>query len=187
MDALLTTFVAAGLAEFGDKTQLLVIALAVRYGRPGAVIAGVALAAAANALLAAFGGVLIHDMITLRAVSLLVAVALLYAGLNGFARPRPPELRPWRTPVFVTAATTFLLAEFGDKSQLLTAALAAQYDAFLLAAAGAAGGVIAANLPGALLGARAGTLLPLRAIRYGVAACFLLASAVIAVNALRLI
>ena len=39
MDALLSAFVAAGLAEWGDKTQLLVVALAIRYRRPAPILA----------------------------------------------------------------------------------------------------------------------------------------------------
>jgi len=39
VESLLTTFVAAFLAEWGDKTQLLVIALAARFQRPAAVLA----------------------------------------------------------------------------------------------------------------------------------------------------
>ena len=84
MDALLTTFLAALLAEFGDKTQLLAVALAARYRKTSAVLGGIAVAALANNLLAAAGGMLINGMITLRAISLLVAVALVFAGIAAF-------------------------------------------------------------------------------------------------------
>ena len=188
MESLLTAFVGAGLADFGDKTQLLTIALAARYGRPLAVLAGVALAALANSLIAAAAGAMIHDLITLRAVSLFLAVALVHAGISGLARSKTPDAgQGWPTPAFVTAAACFFLLEFGDKTQFLTAAIAAQYDSFLLAALGATGGVIAANAPAALLGERTGALVPLRAIRMGASASFLVAGAIVAVNALRLV
>lgn len=187
METLLGAFMAAGLAEFGDKTQLLVIALMLRFGRPGAVLAGVSAGALANAAIAAAGGAMIHDMIMLRAASLLVALALLYAGIAGLIAARSPELRGWKLPAAAAAAIAFFLAEFGDKTQFLTLALAARYDAPLLAAAGATAGIIAANLPVLALGARARALLPLRAIRIGASVCFLLAGSIVAINALRLI
>jgi putative Ca2+/H+ antiporter (TMEM165/GDT1 family) len=188
VDVLLTTFLAALLAELGDKTQLLVIILAARFNKPGAVIAAVAVAALANGLIAAAGGVLINGVITLRATSLLVAIALVLAGLgNFFPQKRPDMGSTWKTGAFLTTAGCFFLLEFGDKTQFLTAALAAQYDSLMLAAAGAAAGVAAANVPAALLGERLEKLMPLKGVRAGVGALFLLFGFVVAVNALRLV
>lgn len=188
MDALLTTFLAALLAEWGDKTQLLVVALAARYARPAPILAGVAIAALANSLIAGFGGALINGIITLRAISLLVAVALIFAGVGGLFRGKTPDMGSgWKTGAFVTTATCFFLLEFGDKTQFLTAAFAAQFDAAVLAAAGATAGVVVANLPAALLGDRLSAHVPLRLIRIGVAILFLLAGFIVAVNALQLV
>lgn len=187
MEPLLTTFIAGGLGEFGDKTQLLVVALAARYGRPGAILAGVAVAALANSLIAAAGGIVIHDMITLRAISLLVALALLFAGAGSLISLRPRvNVAGWKTPAFITAAGGFFIAEFGDKTQFLTAALAAQYDSLPLAALGAAAGIVVASAPAAVLGPRLGVLLPLTGIRIGVACLFLVVGFIVAVSALRL-
>ena len=188
MDALLTSFVAAALGEWGDKTQLLVIALAVRYRRPLPILAGILVAALANSLIAAFGGVLIHSMITLRAISLLVALALVFAGVAGLIRPRPYESAATsRAGPFLVAAASFFVLEFGDKTQFLTFALAAQFNALALAAAGATAGVMASNLPAALLGDRLARAAPLKGIRIGLGALFLLVGLVVGVNALRLV
>jgi putative Ca2+/H+ antiporter (TMEM165/GDT1 family) len=62
----LPAFIAAALGEWGDKTQLLLIALAARYGRPGQLARRRALAALAGSLLASFGGTLINGTVTLR-------------------------------------------------------------------------------------------------------------------------
>ena len=188
MDALLTTFLAALLAEFGDKTQLLAVALAARYRKAGAVLAGIAVAALANNLLAAAGGMLINNMITLRAISLLLAVALLFAGVAGLIRQRDPSDMgsTWKTGAFVTSAACFFLLEFGDKTQFLTAALAAQYDSLLLAAAGATVGVVAASCPAVILAERMPEVLPLKPIRIGIAVLFLLVGFLVAISALRL-
>jgi putative Ca2+/H+ antiporter (TMEM165/GDT1 family) len=188
MDALLTSFLLAALGEWGDKTQLLVLLLAARYGNVKPVLAGVAVGALANALLASAGGLLVHDFITLRAISLLVAVALVYAGVAGLiGRPQPDDAPQWPTGAFVTSAVCFFLTEFGDKTQFLTFAISAQYGLLVLPALGATAGVLAAAAPAALLGPRFETALPVRAIRIGAAILFLLAAFVIAISALRLI
>ena len=188
MDALLTTFLAALLAEMGDKTQLLVLALAIRYKSVLPVLLGVAVAALANNALAAFGGTLIHGLITLRATSLLVALALVFAGVAGFIGQKDVSDMgsSWKTGPFLTSACVFFLLEFADKTQFLTAALSAQYNAFLLATVGATLGVLAANAPVAFLGSRAQEVLPLKRLRIGISALFLLAGFVVAINALRL-
>jgi putative Ca2+/H+ antiporter (TMEM165/GDT1 family) len=188
VDALLTTFVAALLAELGDKTQLLAIALVARYRKPGALLAGIAVAALANGLLAAWGGVLINGMVTLRAISLLVAVALASAGISGLLRQKEPGDMgsTWRTGAFVTSAACFFLLEFGDKTQFLTVAFAARYDSFLLAAAGASAGVVVANLPAMALAERMPKVVPLKRVRTGIAVAFIIAALFVGVSALRL-
>ncbi len=188
MDALLTSFLLAGLGEWGDKTQLLVLLLTACYGRVLPVLAGVVVGAFANALLASAAGLLVHGFITLRATSLLVAVALLYAGVAGLiGRPRPDEAPNWRTGPFLTAAICFFLVEFGDKTQFLTFAISAQFGVLVLPALGATAGVLAAAAPAALMGAKFESTLPVRAIRIGAAILFLLAAFVVAINAMRLV
>lgn len=187
MDALLTSFIAAGLAEWGDKTQLLVVALAARYRSPGPILAGILIAALANALLAAFGGTIVHGMIIPRATALLVGVALLFAGVAGLIRGKVrPEVQS-KHGAFLTALAAFFVLEFGDKTQFVTFGVAAQYDSLLLAAAGATAGVVAASVPAALLGERLREALPLRGMRIGIALLFLVAGFIVAVNALALV
>lgn len=187
MEALLTSFVAALLAEWGDRTQLLVIALAARYGKVGSVLAGVAVAALANSLIAAAGGIFVNDLITIRAMSLLVAVALILAGIGGFISRKAPPMGDWKAGAFLTTAVSFFVLEFGDKTQFLTFALAGRFDSLALAAAGATAGIVAASVPAILLGERLTSVLPLKAIRIAIACLFLLAGCVAAISALRLV
>jgi len=188
LDALLTSFVAAALAEWGDKTQLLAIALAVRYRRPLPILAGVLVAALANSLIAAFGGTLVHDMIVLRAASLLVALALVFAGVAGLIRPKPYQSAGTsRAGPFLVAAASFFVLEFGDKTQFLTFALAAQFDSLALAAAGATAGILVSSLPAAVLGEELARKVPLKAIRIGLGILFLAIGLFVGVSALRLV
>lgn len=187
MDALLPAFVAAGLAEIGDRTQLLAILLAIHFRRPGAVLGGVALAALVNSLLAAFGGTMVHDLVNHRAIALMLAVGLILAGAGCFWRPRPPAL-PSYGPIgaFGTAALGFLILEFGDKTQLLTLAIAARVDSLLLAALGATAGIVLANAPAVLMAGEWQRIVPLRSLRMGVGVLFVVVGMVAAVGALRL-
>jgi putative Ca2+/H+ antiporter (TMEM165/GDT1 family) len=188
LEALLTSFIAAVLAEWGDKTQWLVVALAARYRRPLPILLGIGAAALANGLVAAFGGTLVHDLVVLRALSLLVALALIFAGAAGLLRTRPPDMgSSWKTGPFLTAFGCFWLLELGDKTQFTTFALAAQFDSLVLAGLGAAAGVTVSNVPAALLAERLPAAVPVRAIRIAAAILFLLVGLYVAVSSLRLI
>src|SRR3954470_21779614 len=97
------------------------MALAARFQRPALVLAAVAIAALANSALAAFGGSLIHAYITLRAISLLLALALIFAGAGALWREKTPEMgASWKVGAFLTTLGCFFLLEFGDKTQFLT-------------------------------------------------------------------
>jgi putative Ca2+/H+ antiporter (TMEM165/GDT1 family) len=188
LDALLASFVAGALGEWGDKTQLLVIALAVRYRRPWPILAGIFAAALANSLIAAFGGSFVHSMITLRALSLLVAVALVFAGVAGLIRPRPYESAGTSgAGPFLVAAASFFVLEFGDKTQFLTFAVAAQFNAWAFAAAGATAGIMVSSIPAALLGDGLAKAVPLKGVRIGLGVVFLLIGLVVGISALRLV
>jgi len=188
LEALLASFVAAALGEWGDKTQLLVLALAARYRRPEPILAGVLVAALANALIAAFAGGLVHDMITLRAISLLVALALVFAGVAGLIRPKPYETdASSRAGPFLVTAASFFVLEFGDKTQFLTFAISAQFDAVALAAAGATAGVMASSVPAAVMGEGLAKAVPLKGLRIGLGALFLAIGLFVGVSALRLV
>ncbi|WP_157215563.1 TMEM165/GDT1 family protein [Flavisphingomonas formosensis] len=189
MDALLPTFLAALLAEFGDKTQLLAIVLALRFPRrEGAVLAGIAVAALANSLIAAGAGQLIHQMINFRAITLMIAVALLSAGVGSLMRQRRPDTADsWKLGAFGTSAVSFGILAFGDTTQFLTMTLAARADSLLLAAAGATAGTVAGAAVAVALADRFEKSLPLRPLRHGIAGLFLLIGFVTAIGALRLI
>jgi putative Ca2+/H+ antiporter (TMEM165/GDT1 family) len=188
LEALLPALIAALLAEWGDKTQLVVIALAARYGRPGPLLVGVALGALAGSLLAGFGGILVHGTVTLRALTLLLGVALIFAGASAFiARKTPKFAAGLAGPATIAAALGVFLAEFGDRTQFITFAIAARYDSMLLAAFGATAGLVAASIPAAVLGPKLAAVVPVNLLRIGAGFLFLLFGVVVALNALELV
>jgi putative Ca2+/H+ antiporter (TMEM165/GDT1 family) len=185
MEALVTSFVAALLATWSDKTQLVVAVQADRTQRPLLVLAGLGLALAASNVIAAIAGIYIAQAINVRAQTLLLALALLFAGGSGLIRRRPPKPATTRLPL-LTIFILCLATEMGDRTQFLTFALAGRFDSAPLAAAGATAGALAACLPALFLGERLATATPMHAIRYAGAALFLLVGFVTAVQALQL-
>ncbi|MGQ0660194.1 TMEM165/GDT1 family protein [Sphingosinicella sp.] len=187
MDALVASFVAAFLGEWGDRTQLLLAVLAARTARPGTAFAGIAVAVVAASLLGGFAGGALVGLMSIRAAGLLVALALGLAGLAGLFRRRMPDPGSLRLPLILAAFVMALAAQVGDRTPFITFALAARFDAPLLAAAGASAGALAACIPAVLLGDTLAKAVPLRAIRLISAVLFLFAGIATGLSALRLI
>ena len=185
MAALLTSFVAAFLCAWGDKTQLLAATLAEGSRKRAQLLAGLVLAALASNVVAAFAGIWIAASITIRAMTLLTALALLFAGISGIIPRRQKAESLGRLPIL----TTFILclaAEMGDRIQFLTFAFAGRFDSAPLAAAGATAGLVAACVPAIMLGDKLKSTLPVRGIRWTVAAVLTIAGFIVAVRALQL-
>lgn len=70
-----------------------------------------------------------------------------------------------RLGVFGTTVVAFFLAEMGDKTQIATIMLAAQYQAFIWVVAGTTVGMLLANAPVVWLGERMTRRIPLRLVR----------------------
>jgi putative Ca2+/H+ antiporter (TMEM165/GDT1 family) len=66
--------------------------------------------------------------------------------------------------IFNTTVLAFFLAEIGDKTQIATVALAAQYQALLAVVAGTTLGMMIANVPAVLLGNKITRYLPVRLV-----------------------
>lgn len=187
MDALVPAFVIALLAELGDRTQLLAVALADRYRRTGAVIAGIALAAALNMAIAGFAGQEIGPSVPHRAIRLMTGVALILAAAGALLRVKPPPtVESWTLGAVLSSAGAFFILAFGDKTQFVTAVIAAGSGAPWLAAAGAAAGVTVANLPAVILRERWAELVPLRRVRLSVGLLLAVAGLVVALQALEI-
>ncbi len=171
MDAFLVSTGIVGLAEFGDKTQLLALLLAARFRRPLPIVFGIFVATLANHAAAAAVGALASELLgpgTMRWVlglSFLAMAAWIVAPsrIDGREAPLP------RYGVFVTTVFAFFLTEMGDKSQLATVTLAAGYASTLAVVAGTTLGMMLANVPAVVFGERIANRVPL-ALVHGLAA-----------------
>lgn len=183
----MAALVAAALAQLGDRPAWLAAILADRY-RPVAVIVAAILALIAATGLAASAGHLLAPTLTPNAARLLLALALAAQGGGALMTGKPPDrLSNWRLGGFTTSLLGLFILLFGDGVQFIVLALSARGGAAWLAAGGATIGSLAVIIPATLLGEHAWLRLPLRRLRLGIAALFLLTAAVLALGALRLI
>ena len=166
MEAFLVSTGIVGLAEIGDKTQLLAFLLASRFRKPWPIIFGILVATLVNhAAAGALGGWITGLMspLTLRWVLGLsfigMAVWMLIPDkIDADAAPKTQH------GVFVATLIAFFLAEMGDKTQIATVALAAQYQALFAVVAGTTLGMMIANVPAVLLGDRIATRMPTKLV-----------------------
>ena len=77
MEAFLVSLTTVGIAEMGDRTQLLSLVLAARYRRPWPILAGVLCATLANHLLAGLIGVRLGRFLTPAMLDAAVGVSLI--------------------------------------------------------------------------------------------------------------
>ena len=167
MDALLTTFLSVFLAEMGDRTQILAAALALRYHKNGAVLAGLACATLLNCTISAAGGSVVDEWISEAPLRLFAGMAYIFAGAGMLMWRRVVDpLTGWKTPAFLTAFLGLFILEFGDKSQFIIAAQAARTPFWGMALAGGFLGIMAATIPAVILRERLAKIVPLKPIRW---------------------
>jgi putative Ca2+/H+ antiporter (TMEM165/GDT1 family) len=166
MEALLVSTGIVALAEMGDKTQLLSLLLAAKFRRPLPIILGIFVATLANHALAGAVGTWITHTVGEDVMRWVLGISFLaMAGWTLIPDSAPDDPKPARFGVFGTTLITFFLIEMGDKTQVATVALAAQYSAFYMVVAGTTIGMMLANIPAVLIGERATKALPIRTIQ----------------------
>ncbi len=153
MEAFLSSTAAVAIAEIGDKTQLLALFLAARYGRPYLITFGVLLSTLLNHGLSAWLGAWISHLIPPQWFAWIVsgsffavAIWLLIPDKEDDETNRFASFGP-----FIATFILFFLAELGDKTQIATVILAAKFnaDAWMTCAvvAGTTLGMLLANVP----------------------------------------
>ncbi len=174
MEAFLLSTGVVALAEIGDKTQLLAFVLAAKYRRPWPIIWGILLATLANHALAGAVGAWLTTVVPAQTLRWVVGISFIAmaawtlkpdtldegdAKLAGFG-------------VFGATLVSFFLVEMGDKTQVATVALAAQYQMLVAVVLGTTLGMMIANVPAVLLGDGIAERIPMRLVRAVAAAMF---------------
>ena len=165
------------LAEMGDKTQLLAMAMATKY-KVGKVMLGVLIATVLNHGLAVAAGAFLGDLIPLGIVKIVAAVAFLLFGLWTLRGDKLDEEKEDKKKIkfgpVVTVAIAFFIAEMGDKTQLMTIALAAKSDSPVFTLMGTTAGMLVADAIGILLGAIMAKYIPDKYIKWTAGIIFMI-------------
>lgn len=127
----LTSFLLIFAAEIGDKSQLVCMALAVRYRAVPVAIGAIFAFLLLNTLAVVFG-VAIASWVPEIVISIIVSLLFLIFGLQSLRIKEDEELGDddinIKSPqhIFLSTFALITLAEFGDKTQLAVVALSAQ-------------------------------------------------------------
>jgi Ca2+/H+ antiporter, TMEM165/GDT1 family len=174
MEAILTSIAVVAIAEIGDKTQLLAIVLAARFRKPIPIILGILAATLLNHAVAAAFGYLIAEWLTGRTFQIVLGVAFIVMAAWALVPDKEDEGARKRSSrgIFLTTLIAFFLVEIGDKTQIATSLLAAQFHNIKLVTIGTTIGMMLANVPAVLLGEAVTKIIPLKYVRIIAASIF---------------
>ena len=175
MEALFTSTLVVALAEIGDKPQLLAVLLAVQFRKPLTIITGILAATLANHFLAALVGSQAATFLQGDWFRYLIAVSFILMAAWTLIPDKLDEderLR-MRNGAFLTTLITFFLVEMGDKTQVATIALGAQFEQVMLVTLGTTLGMMLANVPAVYFGEALIRRVPLSLVRRLAALLFL--------------
>lgn len=145
------------LAEMGDKTQLLAFLLAARFKKPVPIILGILLATIINHGFAGALGAWITTLLSPKALGWILGISFIAMAIWTL---KPDEIEEdeakiaGRFGVFGATTITFFLAEMGDKTQIATVALAANYSSVILVVIGTTLGMMIADVPAVFIGTK---------------------------------
>ena len=176
MEAFLISTGIVALAEIGDKTQLLAFILAAKFRKPLPIVLGILVATVANHALAGALGSWITSLLEPETLRWILGISFIAMAAWTLVPDKFDEddAKLAQYGVFVTTVIAFFLAEMGDKTQIATIALAAQYQSLFMVVAGTTLGMMIANVPAVILGDRIAHRMPTKLVHAIAAAIFAL-------------
>jgi Ca2+/H+ antiporter, TMEM165/GDT1 family len=183
MEAFFFSTLVVALAEMGDKTQLLALVLAARFRRPWPIVWGILLATVLNHALAGAVGAWVVQWLGPDAMRWVLGLSFIAMAVWMLVPDKLDDEDGVREHpgwgVLMTTTVAFFLAEMGDKTQVATVMLAAQYQAFFWVVAGTTLGMLLANAPVVWWGDQLVRKLPLKLV-HGISALIFLVLGVLA-------
>ena len=176
MEAFLVSTSIVALAEMGDKTQLLALVLAARFRKPWPIVLGIFVATVLNHALAGAAGAWVTTVLGPQVLRWVLGASFIAMAAWMLIPDKLGDDDTGNAPrwgVFGTTVVAFFLAEMGDKTQIATVMLAAQYNAYGWVVAGTTLGMMLANAPVVWLGERMMRRVPVRAVHIVSALIFL--------------
>jgi Ca2+/H+ antiporter, TMEM165/GDT1 family len=174
VEAFLISTLVVGLAEIGDKTQILSLMLAARFQRPLPIIVGILFATIASHAGAGLAGAYFGNVLGGAGLRVVLGISFLSVAVWAlFPDKFDGEYKSCgRGSAFLSTLAAFFCAEIGDKTQIATIGLAARFEHFYPVVLGTTLGMMLANIPAVLLGDRLAARLPVKPIRLAAASVF---------------
>jgi Ca2+/H+ antiporter, TMEM165/GDT1 family len=174
VEAFLVSTIVVGLAEIGDKTQILSLMLAARFLRPVPIIFGILFATIANHAAAGLAGTFFGDVLSGPWMRWILGLSFLSVAVWALFpdKYQVGDRAVSHSGAFTATLCAFFIAEIGDKTQIATIGLAARFEQFYPVVVGTTLGMMLANIPAVLAGDRIAEMLPVRTIRITAAVVF---------------
>ncbi|QQS07617.1 MAG: TMEM165/GDT1 family protein [Fibrobacterota bacterium] len=174
MNAFLVSTGIVALGEIGDKTQLLAFMLAAKFRKPVPIVLGILVATVLNHALAGAVGSWVTTLVGPSVLRWILGGSFLAMAVWTLIPDKldENEAKLAKYGAFLTTLFAFFLAEMGDKTQVATIALAAQFKAVVPVVAGTTLGILIADIPAVFIGDRAAKLIPVRVVHTIAAALF---------------
>jgi len=174
VEAFFVSTLVVGLAEIGDKTQILSLMLAARFLRPVPIIFGIFFATIANHSAAGLAGTFFGDVLSGPWMRWILGLSFLSVAVWALFPDKyeGDDRAISRSGAFTATLCAFFIAEIGDKTQIATVGLAARFEQFYPVVIGTTLGMMLANIPAVLIGDRIAEKLPIREIRIAAAVVF---------------
>jgi putative Ca2+/H+ antiporter (TMEM165/GDT1 family) len=174
LEALLVSTGVVALAEIGDKTQLLALLLATKFKRPWPIVLGILVATLANHTFAGAVGTWLVGLVGAHTMRWILALSFIAMALWTLIPDSAPEEESagTRHGVFLTTVVAFFIVEMGDKTQIATVALAAQFHDLAFVVIGTTLGMMLANVPVVFAGDALIRRVPLQVVRVVTAISF---------------
>lgn len=172
---LISSFGLVAASEMGDKTQLLAFALATRFKKPWAIMAGILTATLLNHGLASWGGAWVSAHTPEMALRIGLSLTFIAFGIwILFPDKNDGGPQEGRWGAFATTTVAFFFAEMGDKTQLATVALGAKFGSFWMVTLGTTLGMLFSDGLAVLLGEKFADKIPMVWVRRIAAGLFVL-------------
>lgn len=149
MQALLASLSSVTLAEIGDKTQLLTLFLATRFASKNAIIFAILIATLINHGISAYFGQWLTSFLPQAGQTWLIGLSFIAVGFWLLIPDKEDDEsnKLFKYGAFVTSFVLFSLAEIGDKTQVATVILGANFPQTMQVVIGSTLGMLLANLP----------------------------------------